>query len=415
MNIHRLAASGLVGYLYRYALSCLLLWLVGAFAPASAADDLMSEREALNQRLQQLQAAEGDPPRAAPAAGYPRLQQLQDRLAEVNAQLLNAQTLPERAQQAIAAAMQSAELSRRAVDELESQGLAADEPRLVRRRVERRLAEFELLYHQRELSTNTRLRELAQQRRDLLSRQVEAQETLLAMLQSVIDRQRRLLSEQAIADAARDDPLIAAGHPVLARAQEINRDLSLELLRATDRTNSLVRLGIETRRELEQVRQIQRSLNEQIETIRGSLLLSRILREQRQSLPQVDMRRDLQEEIAVARATARTLATARAPCTDRRAVAAAGRGPALDAASHPCQVGATARADRPLQQRQPDAYAQGGTAQCSAGGAWAAGDGRRRHCCGGGRRGVGRSVRRGTLASGPGLGSHRLGTTLVGA
>ncbi|WP_444678114.1 hypothetical protein [Halomonas sp. E19] len=50
------------------------------------------------------------------------LQQLQDRLAEVNAQLLSAQTLPERVQQAIGEAMQNAERSRRALDTLEAQG-----------------------------------------------------------------------------------------------------------------------------------------------------------------------------------------------------------------------------------------------------------------------------------------------------
>ncbi|MFY0991975.1 mechanosensitive channel MscK [Halomonas sp. C05BenzN] len=226
------------------------------------------------------------------------LQQLQDRLAEVNAQLLSAQTLPERAQQAIADAMQAVERSRRALDELEARGLAEDDPRLWQQRVERRLAEQTLRLHQRELGTNTRLRELAQQRRDLLSQQITRQETELALLQSVIERKRRIASEQAIADAARDDPLLEAGHPVLERAQQINRDLSLELLRANDRNNSLVRDSLAIRSQLDHVRQLQRSLNEQIEAIRGSLLLSRILREQRRSLPQVDTRLNLQDEIA---------------------------------------------------------------------------------------------------------------------
>jgi potassium-dependent mechanosensitive channel len=226
------------------------------------------------------------------------LQRLQDRLAEVNAQLLTAQTLPERAQQAISEAMQAVERARRAQDESEARGLASDDPRVWQHRVERRLAELTLLFHQRELSTNTRLRELDQQRRDLLSQRQTRQEAELSLLQNVIERQRRLASEQAIADAARDDPLLEAGHPVLERAQQINRDLSLELLRANDRSNALVREGLAVRSQLDHVRQLQRSLNEQIEAIRGSILLSRILREQRRSLPQVAPRRDLQDEIA---------------------------------------------------------------------------------------------------------------------
>ncbi len=226
------------------------------------------------------------------------LQRLQDRLAEVNAQLLTAQTLPERSQQAISEAMQAVERARRAQDELESRALSSDDPRVWQRQVERRLAEVSLLFHQRELSSNTRLRELDQQRRDLLIQRQSRQEAELTLLQSVIDRKRRLASEQAIADAARDDPLLEAGHPVLVRAQQVNRDLSLELLRANDRSSALMRESLAVRSQLDHVRQLQRSLNEQIEAIRGSMLLSRILREQRRSLPQVAPRRDLQDEIA---------------------------------------------------------------------------------------------------------------------
>jgi potassium efflux system protein len=226
------------------------------------------------------------------------LQQLQDRLAAVNARLLSAQTLPERAQQAIAEAMQTAERTRRSLDTLEGQGANEDSPRLWQLQVERRLAERTLRLRQRELGSNTRLRELAQQRRDLLTQQIARQEAELSLLQSVIDRKRRIASGQAIADAARDDPLLEAGHPVLERAQQVNRELSLELLRTNDRHNGLVRESLATRSQLDHVRQLQRSLNEQIEAIRGSLLLSRILREQRRSLPQVDARRNLQDAIA---------------------------------------------------------------------------------------------------------------------
>lgn len=231
------------------------------------------------------------------------LQQLQSQLADVNSQLLAAQTLPERAQQAISDALQRAEALRREHDEREMllegrQTAKHDDPRLIQLRLERVLAEREVTLNQRELSANSRLRELAQQRRDLLTLQVEHQAQQLNLLQGVIDRQRRLQSEQAIADAARDDPLIAEGHPVVLRAQQVNQDLSLELLRATDRANGIVRENIEAQRQLDQVRQLQRSLNEQLDAIRGSQLLSRILREQRQSLPSVVPRRDLQDEIA---------------------------------------------------------------------------------------------------------------------
>ena len=226
------------------------------------------------------------------------LQRLQDRLAEVNAQLLTAQTLPERAQKAIADAMQRVEQARRDLDELDVNDVAADDPRRWQRQVARALAEARLLYHQRELGTNTRMRELDQRRQELLTRQQARQEAELALLQNVIERKRRLASEQAIADAVRDDPLLEEGHPVLVSAQQVNRTLSQELLRANDRSNVLVRESLMVRSKLDQVRQLERSLNEQIEAIRGSTLLARILREQRRALPQVESQRDLQDEIA---------------------------------------------------------------------------------------------------------------------
>ncbi|QHD49328.1 mechanosensitive channel MscK [Vreelandella aquamarina] len=231
------------------------------------------------------------------------LQQLQSQMAEVNSQLLAAQTLPERAQQAISDALQRAETLRREHDTraallADRQLSAREDAQLIQWRLERALAEQEVSLNQRELSANSRLRELAQQRRDLLALQIDQQEQQLNLLQGVIDRQRRLQSEQAIADAAKNDPLIAEGHPVVLNAQQLNQTLSLELLRATDRANGIVRENIEAQRQLEHVRQLQRSLNEQMEAIRGSQLLSRILREQRQSLPDVVPRRDLQDEIA---------------------------------------------------------------------------------------------------------------------
>ncbi|WP_231566366.1 mechanosensitive channel MscK [Litchfieldella xinjiangensis] len=226
------------------------------------------------------------------------LQRLQDRQAEINANLIATQTVPERAQQSISDAMQRLERTRRELEEAERNSLPGQEAAITALQIEQQVAELELRLHQRELTGNTRLRELAMQRRELLAQQLSAEESSLAVLQSVIDRQRRLQSEQAIADAARNDPLIAEGHPIVLRAQQINRDLSLELLRATDRTNRLTREGIAVRSELDRVRQLQRSLTEQIDAIRGSQLLSRILREQQQALPQVNARRDLQEEIA---------------------------------------------------------------------------------------------------------------------
>nr|WP_245888685.1 mechanosensitive channel MscK [Halomonas denitrificans] len=222
----------------------------------------------------------------------------QDTLAEVSSRLLNAQTLPERAQQAIGEAMQRVDERRRQLEELADAEVAMDDPRRWQLRIERALAEQTLALHQRQLETNSQLRELDQAHRELLERQVASQEARLTMLQAVMDRRRREQSEQAIAKAVSEDGEGIVGHPLVRKAREINRTMSLELLRATDRANRLVRESQEVRRQFDRVRQLERNLNEQIDAVRGSMLLSRILREQRLTLPRVEARPGLQDEIA---------------------------------------------------------------------------------------------------------------------
>ena len=109
------------------------------------------------------------------------LQQLQSQLAEVNSQLLAAQTLPERAQQSIAETLQRAESLRRQHDEREAlladrQLSALSDAQLIQLRLERAVAEREVSFYQRELSANSRLRELAQERRDVLLLQIDYQD-----------------------------------------------------------------------------------------------------------------------------------------------------------------------------------------------------------------------------------------------
>lgn len=225
------------------------------------------------------------------------LEALQGRLADVNAQLISAQTLPERAQAAISDARALAEARESQLAALEGDA-PATQARRDRYRVEAALAEQRAQWSQSELSHNTRLRELAMQQRDVLEKRITLKEKQLAALQAALDRQRRAASEKAIAEVGRDDAEAIAGHPVLSQVRQVNRELSRELLDITDRANAMVREGIETRTQLDRVRQVQRTLNAQIEAIRGSLLLSRILREQRESLPEVNALGGLQDDIA---------------------------------------------------------------------------------------------------------------------
>ncbi|SDK83266.1 potassium efflux system protein [Modicisalibacter muralis] len=220
------------------------------------------------------------------------LQALRDRLAETNARLIAAQTLPERAQTAITEALSRIEELRLTLD-----GATTDEPRVWLARSERYLAESQLAFKRRELANNARLQELAELRSEVLGHRVDNLEDRLSLLQAVLDQKRRQALETTISESAGRDPLLA-NHPLASQVQAVNRQLNLELLDVIDRDNHLEREGVKVRAQLDRVRQVQRTLTEQIEAIRGSLLLSRILREQRNTLPRVNATPGLQENIA---------------------------------------------------------------------------------------------------------------------
>ncbi|TDX28431.1 potassium efflux system protein [Modicisalibacter xianhensis] len=222
------------------------------------------------------------------------LKSLQDRLAATNSRLIEAQTLPERAQADITESLKRIEELRAAMDDYTG---TQDAPAYWELLSELQLAESRLALKRRQLVTNTRLYELAKLERDVLTNRIDTVQDRLTLMQAVLDQKRREKLEEAVSDSASQDA-VTAGHPVVSRAQSINRDLNAELLRIIDRNNALEREGIKVRTQLDRVRQVQRTLNEQIEAIRGSLLLSRILREQRSALPKLDAVKGLQEEIA---------------------------------------------------------------------------------------------------------------------
>ncbi|MGQ7249310.1 mechanosensitive channel MscK [Halomonas sp. V046] len=226
------------------------------------------------------------------------LQGTQNELTQLQSQLLGAQTLPERAQQAIAEAMRRIDDSRVTLEDLDRRDVPDDAPQRLEVRAERALAEVQLRLNQRQLNTNTRLRELLQQRSELLELEAASEEAWVSALQGQLDRLRREKSEQAIAEAVRDEPDAIVEHPIIQSAQDTNRELSKDLLASTSRANDLVRDGLEVRRQLDRVRRLQQGLAQNIEAVRGSVLLSRILREQREALPEVEARKDLRDEIA---------------------------------------------------------------------------------------------------------------------
>ena len=90
----------------------------------------------------------------------------------------------------------------------------------------------------------------------------------------------------------------AGGSSLLATESAANLKLSDYLLKSTDRLNELTQKNLQTKQQLDSVTQSDSALDEQINVLKGSLLLSKILYKQKQALPHLKVDRDLADQIA---------------------------------------------------------------------------------------------------------------------
>ena len=79
---------------------------------------------------------------------------------------------------------------------------------------------------------------------------------------------------------------------------EINHQLSERLIQATESGSALVQQNIKVKNWLDRALQAERNVKEQIAVLKGSLLLSRILYQQQQTLPSADELEDMTNRIA---------------------------------------------------------------------------------------------------------------------
>ncbi|RHW19597.1 mechanosensitive channel MscK [Pseudomonas jilinensis] len=222
----------------------------------------------------------------------------QNELTSVNSDLIAAQTRPERTQSSIS----SNQTREQAINE--QLRLLQRQPDSAVKSARQSMLRAELQSLQRandllrqRLLGNSVLQDIATQKRDLLSRQISEIETDLQILQDVIDDKRRTQSEQAVSDVA-SQVLEGSEHRVLREQAGLNRQLSEELLRITNQMSDLTRKNILTQQQIDSLTQIDQALEQQISVLEGSLVLSRILQQQKRNLPQVRVDSSVTELIA---------------------------------------------------------------------------------------------------------------------
>lgn len=225
------------------------------------------------------------------------LRALQKDLGEANTLIVTAQTRPERAQaeissnqtriQEINTLLKSAKegskfFSSEKIDLLKAEVLALESKNNLRRA---------------ELAGNSVLQELGSHRKDFLLNKVRLQEQAILALQSLLNEKRQADSEKTVAELSLEVSK-AGTDSVLLRESSLNLKLSDYLLTITERRNQLTQRNLLVRQQLDSVQQTDQALEEQISVLQGSLLLAKILYQQKQSLPQVSFDRTLADQIA---------------------------------------------------------------------------------------------------------------------
>ncbi|HET8707402.1 MAG TPA: mechanosensitive channel MscK, partial [Pseudomonadales bacterium] len=221
----------------------------------------------------------------------------QKSLAEANSLALNAQTRPEKAQAEISqnqARIQ--EISNKLKSDKDNGKSLSQEMRQQLASEQVMLEVYNELLRQ-ELQSNSLLLDLGNSQRDVLVFKIGRIEQENLALQTLINDKRRAESEQTVAELAKDSAQTGSDS-LLNEQNEENLNLSNNLLKITDRLNEVTRLNLQSRLQLDNLSQSSQALQEQINVLKGSVLLSKILLQQKQSLPKIEMYSQLADEIA---------------------------------------------------------------------------------------------------------------------
>ncbi|MGE8169265.1 mechanosensitive channel MscK [Pseudomonas putida] len=223
--------------------------------------------------------------------------ELQKALSEANSLIINSQTRPERAQAEISNNQTRTQQINNALKsgKVDGKPINADQ----RNQLTAELASLNALtlLRRQELAGNGQLQDLGNARHDLLIERATRLEQEIQDLQTLINDKRLAQSQQTVTQQSIEAQK-AGGSTLLANESATNLKLSDYLLKSTDRLNELTQQNLRTKQQLDSLTQADQALDEQISVLKGSLLLSKILYQQKQALPHLKVDRDLADQIA---------------------------------------------------------------------------------------------------------------------
>ncbi|WP_342321813.1 mechanosensitive channel MscK [Kosakonia sp. BYX6] len=227
------------------------------------------------------------------------LQTAQNDLSNYNSQLVSLQTQPERVQSAMYAASQQLQQIRNRLNGTVAGEGALRPTQQTLLQAQQALLNAQIEQLRKSLEGNTTLQDTLQKQRDYVTANSNRLEHQLQLLQEAVNSKRLTLTEKTAQEAVTpDETARIQANPLVKQELDINHQLSQKLISATESGNALVQQNIKVKNWLDRALQSERNIKEQISVLKGSLLLSRILYQQQQTLPSADELEDMTNRIA---------------------------------------------------------------------------------------------------------------------
>ncbi|MGL5385644.1 MAG: mechanosensitive channel MscK [Serratia sp. (in: enterobacteria)] len=227
------------------------------------------------------------------------LQDTQENLSTYNSQLISLQTQPERVQSSMYAASQRLQEIRNLLSDRAPGQQMLRSTQQVMLTTEQVLLNAEIDLQRRSLDANTTLQDLLQKQRDYTTMNIDALDRRVQVLQDVVNSKRLTLSEKTAKEAQNpEDASDIQSNKLVSKELNINRQISQRLITATQESNTLFQQNIQVKNWLDRGLQSEQNLKEQIQVLKGSLVLSRILYQQQQNLPPGTLVADMSTQIA---------------------------------------------------------------------------------------------------------------------
>ncbi|SNY62057.1 mechanosensitive channel MscK [Enterobacter sp. CC120223-11] len=228
-----------------------------------------------------------------------QLQAAQNDLATYNSQLVSLQTQPERVQNAMYTVSQQLQQIRNRLNGTTVGEGALRPSQQTMLLVQQVLLNAELDQQRKSLAGNTTLQDTLQKQRDFVTANSNRLQHQLQLLQEAVNSKRLTLTEKTAQEAVSpDDAARIQANPLVKQELDVNHQLSERLIKATENGNQLVQQNIRVKTWLDRALQSERNIKEQISMLKGSLLLSRILYQEQQTLPSADELEDMTNRIA---------------------------------------------------------------------------------------------------------------------